>query len=474
MTLLIPTIGIEVHVELKTTSKVFSPSPNTYGEIANSKTNVIDLGYPGVLPTLNKEVVDLALKACLVTNCHINNRMYFDRKNYFYPDLSKGYQITQAETPIGNDGYIDIFINGENKRIEIERIHIEEDTAKSMHEGESTLLDFNRAGIPLIEIVTKPVIRSGEEAVLYLEKLRELLLYTDVSDVKIEEGSMRCDANVSLSEDISSLGVKTEVKNIGSIANVRLAINHEIDRQRILIENGEKITNQTRRFDEKTGTTILMRNKEGNNDYRYFPEPDIPYIEIDNNWINNIKSNIPLLPSELRDKYQSLGINDIAIQALVNNRDLSSFLNKVIETGSNPVISANIITGDILFFLNKHNIKLEQTKMTISNFIDLVNLIDKGDISSKIGKEILNDLLINGGNVNDIINNKNLKQISDFNTVKDIVLEVLKSNNQIISDYKSGNDKVIKYLVGLVMKESQGKVNPLVLNEVIESIFKDS
>lgn len=471
MTKLVPTIGIEVHAELKTKSKVFSNSTNTYGEIANSKTNEIDLGYPGTLPSLNKEVVNLALKAAIAMNCIIENKMYFDRKNYFYPDLPKGYQITQATTPIGHDGYIEIEVNGEKKQIGIERIHIEEDTSKSIHEGESTLLDFNRAGIPLIEIVTKPVIKSGEEAVLYLEKLREILLYAKISDVKIEEGSMRCDANVSLKEEFSdTLGTKTEVKNIGSITNVRLAINYEIKRQKEMLANEESIIEQTRKFDDKKGITILMRNKESSNDYRYLPEPDIPCIYIDQAWIDQTKKNIPLLPDELRVKYFNLGINDIAIKALINRPDISLFLKDLIENSVNPVISANLLTGDVLGYLNKSNQLIDQTKLNNTNFSSLVKLLEKGEISSKIGKEILIDIITIGGDVNDILKTKGISQINDEGIIIAIIKKVITNNESVIIDYKNGNQRAIKFLVGQVMKESNGQANP---NGLIDKLIKE-
>lgn len=468
MTKLVPTIGIEVHAELRTKSKVFSPSLNSYGEVANSKTNVIDLGYPGTLPVLNKEVVDLALKACLALNCSIAPKMYFDRKNYFYPDLPKGYQITQATTPIGQNGYVEIDVNGVKKKIGIERLHIEEDTSKSIHEGDSTLLDYNRAGIPLIEIVTKPVIESAEEAVLYLEKLRELLLYADVSDVKIEEGSMRCDANISLKEEGSSvLGTKTEVKNIGSISSVRLAINYEIERQREMIQSNETIREQTRRYDEKKGQTVLMRTKESNTDYRYFPEPDIPYIFVDKEWIDSIKGKMPLLPDELREKYQTLGINDIAIKALIAHKDVASFLRNVLDMGINHITSANLLTGDVLSYLNKHNITIDKTKLDEHNFADLVKLIDSGEISSKMGKEVLNDLINDGGKVSDILEKKGLKQISDEDAIRDLVRGVLDTNQSVVTDFKNGNERAMKYLIGQVMKESKGQANPKVLNDIL-------
>ena len=328
----IPTVGIEVHCELKTNTKIFSNSVNGYGQMANALTNVVDLGYPGTLPTLNKEVLNLAIKAALILNCKIRPKMHFDRKNYFYPDNPKNYQITQAETPIGYDGYVEIEVNGKKKKIEIEEMHIEEDTCKSTHRGTKTLLDFNRAGVPLIEIVTKPCMESGEEAKLYLEKLRELLFYSDVSDCKIEEGSMRADANVSIRKEVSDpYGTKAEIKNIGSISNVKLSIDKEIERQSKLYDKGETFLPQTRRFDSKLNDTVLMRVKETGNDYRYFPEPDIPYVYITEEQINEVRKTIPMLPDERREKYQSLGISEVNAKKLVQNRSLSDYLNDLFE-----------------------------------------------------------------------------------------------------------------------------------------------
>ena len=308
----IPTIGIEVHVELKTNTKIFSPSINGYGQMANSLTNEIDLGYPGTLPTLNEEVINLGIKAATILNCKIRKQMFFDRKNYFYPDNPKNYQITQNRTPIGYDGYVEIDDNGVKKKIYIEEMHIEEDTCKSTHRKDKTLLDFNRAGVPLIEIVTKPCMTTSTEAKLYLEKLKELLFYADVSDCKMEEGSMRADANVSIRKSESDpYGTKAEIKNIGSISNVGLSIEKEIERQAKLYDEGKTFKEQTRRFDSKLNDTVLMRVKETGNDYRYFPEPDIPFVIITDEMIDNVKKTIPMLPDERREVYKNLGVSDI-------------------------------------------------------------------------------------------------------------------------------------------------------------------
>ena len=460
-----PTIGIEVHVELKSMAKVFSLSKNNFNDEENTNINVIDLGYPGVLPRLNKGVIDDALKACIALNFNINRLMHFDRKNYFYPDLPKGYQITQQDTPIGYDGYVEI----ENKKIYLERMHIEEDTCKSLHTTD-TLLNFNRAGVPLLEIVTKPCISSGKEAIEYLEKLRETLLYLGISDVKIEEGSMRCDVNVSVS-DTDKLGTKVEVKNIGSISNVGTAIDYEIQRQQELLANGEVILEQTRRFDDKTKTTILMRYKETGNDYRYFPEPDIPYVYIDDEWLENIKNNMPILTDELKDKYIKLGINNNNIKTIIANKEICNFLETVIDK-VNPNIAANLLTGDILSYLNKNYIKLEDSKLTKDNFIKLVDLLDKKTISSKQGKEAINILLNTGKDVLEIVKENNMEQISDNNLVLDIVTKVIDANPDSVKDFKEGKDRAVKYLMGQIMKESKGQINPGLANQTLIAELK--
>ena len=461
-----PTIGIEVHCELKTNSKAFSPSKNTYGEVPNKMINEIDLGYPGTLPTLNKAVLDLGIKTALVLHCDITKEIFFDRKNYFYPDIPKNFQITQNNTPIGRNGYIEVQYDGIKKNIEIEEIHMEEDTCKSIHENNHTLLNFNRAGIPLIEIVTKPVISNEKEAVLYLENLREILLYSNISDVKIEEGSMRCDLNISLSET-DELGTKVEIKNIGSISAVAQSILYEIKRQTKLIEEGIKITEETRRWDDKTSTTILMRKKETGNDYRYFPEPDIPKIIIDDEWIECIKKTIPMLPNELKEKYKKLGINDVTIKSLIQNMDLNILLNELIEENVNPVLCANILTADILSYMNKRYMKFNELNVTKENIKDIVDKLDKNEISSKIAKEIISELLENKGNVIDIINKKGLKQISDSNDLLNIINNVINNNIKAVEDYKNGLDRSIKFLMGQVMKETKGQANPKITNDLL-------
>lgn len=462
-----PTIGIEVHVELKSDSKVFSDSQNEYSNNPNIFVNVIDLGYPGTLPKLNKKVIDMALSAALAFNCKINQTMHFDRKNYFYPDLPKGYQITQSATPIGYDGYVEINVNGNIKKIGIERIHIEEDTCKSIHSEIGTLLNANRAGVPLIEIVSKPDIKSAEEAALYLEKLREILLYLGVSDVKMEEGSMRCDANVSLKEkDSNVLGTKTEIKNINSINNVKVSIDYEINRQKELLQENKKITEETRRFDDKTNTTILMRVKETGNDYRYFPEPDIPFVIIDDDWLNDIKSKMPVFADELKEKYYNLGINDNNVKTIISRLDLCQFLETVIDD-VNPIMAANILTGDVLSYLNKNNLLINRVLLNKDNFKELIKLLEDKKISSKQSKEIIPFLLENGGSVSDIMEKLGIKLMDNEQELENIIKEVLNNNPESVNDYKNGKDRALKFLMGQIMKETKGQANPQIVNELL-------
>ena len=461
-------VGIEVHVELKSNSKVFSHSQNEYSTEPNIYVNEIDLGMPGVLPVLNKKVIDMALQASIALNCKINKVMHFDRKNYFYPDLPKGYQITEQDTPIGYDGYIKI----SDKNIGIERLHIEEDTCKSIHGKNGTMLNANRAGVPLIEIVSKPDMRSASDAVEYLTKLREILLYLGISDVKIEEGSMRCDCNVSVHKVGTPFGTKIEVKNIGSINNVGEAIQYETKRQIELLEKGETLKEETRRFDDKSMTTILMRVKETGNDYRYFPEPDIPYVSISDEWIDQVKENMPVFADELKEKYESLGINNNNIKTILSRLDLCNFLESVIND-TDPVIAANLITGDILSYLNKNFISISNVKLTKENFIELVNMIKEDKLSSKQTKEVLPYILENGGDIISAIKVLGLEEIKDESELRKLVQTVLDNNIKLINDYKNGHDRAIKYLMGQVMKESKGKANPNVCSNLIIEMLKN-
>ena len=464
----IPTIGIEVHVELKTKTKIFSNSRNGYGQMANSLTNVIDLGYPGTLPTLNEEVLVLAIRAATVLNCKIRREMHFDRKNYFYPDNSKNYQITQARTPIGYDGYVEIDDNGVKKKIYIEEMHIEEDTCKSAHRGTKTLLDFNRAGVPLIEIVTKPCITSGTEAKLYLEKLRELLFYSDISDCKIEEGSMRADANVSIRKNASDpFNTKAEIKNIGSISNVGLSIEKEIERQTKLYDNGETFKPQTRRFDDKLQDTVLMRVKETGNDYRYFPEPDIPFVVLTDEMIEEAKKGIPMLPDERRKAYVEKGVLEINANKLVQNRPLSDFFNTLLEEKTDFKIASNMLLGDISAYLNKNEKELSETTLTKERFLELVECYAEGTITSKNLKEMLDTILESNKSIKEIMKEQGIENITDDSEIRNIINEIIEKNPESVSDFKNGHDRALKFLMGQVMKETKGKANPRLANDIL-------
>lgn len=465
--MLVPTIGVEVHVELKSHSKVYSKAKNAFSNEPNTNVEVIDLGYPGTLPKLNKEVINMALKAAIACHCEINQTMHFDRKNYFYPDLPKGYQITQQDTPIGHDGYLEIHVDGYTKKIGIERIHIEEDTCKSIHSLNGTLLNFNRAGVPLIEIVSKPEIANDKEAVAYLETLRETLLYLGISDVKIEEGSMRCDANVSLHEETSSVfGTKIEIKNIGSISNVGTSIRYEMERQKEILERGERIHEETRRFDDKTNTTILMRVKETGNDYRYFPEPDIPYVTISDEWIEEVKSKMPVLPAELRRYYREVGINENNIKTLIANIELSMFL-ETIKGEVDPIVTANILTGDLLSYLNKNGMTFSSLNIRLDYFIEFVQMLANKEISSKQGKELLPVFLEKMESPKKLAKELGMEQIQDTNALLALVTKVIAENPSSIEDYKKGLDRATKYLMGQIMKESRGQASPQLVNQLL-------
>lgn len=464
----ISTVGVEVHVELKTNTKIFSNSINGYGEMANSLTNVVDLGYPGTLPTLNEEVINLAIKAATILNCKIRREMHFDRKNYFYPDNSKNYQITQARTPIGYDGYVEIEVNGEKKKIYIEEMHIEEDTCKSAHRGTKTLLDFNRAGVPLIEIVTKPCMESGEEAKLYLEKLRELLFYGNISDCKIEEGSMRADANVSIRKNESDpFGTKVEIKNIGSISNVALSIEKERLRQEKMIEAGEEFKPQTRRFDDKLGDTVLMRVKETGNDYRYFPEPDIPFVIITDEMIENAKKTIPMLPDERRTVYLEKGVSEINANKLIQNRPLSDYFNTLLEDKINFKIASNLLLGDISAYLNKNEKLITGTTLTTERFKELVNCMDNNTLTSKNLKDILDIILESDKTISEIIKENGIENITDDSEIREVIKSIINANPESVADYKNGHDRAIKFLMGQVMKETKGKANPKMAMDIL-------
>lgn len=464
----IPTIGLEVHVEIKSKSKLFSSSANSYGMATNTSVNVIDLGYPGTLPTLNKEIIRQGIRACKVLNCKINRKMHFDRKNYFYPDNPKNYQITQNRTPIGTDGYVEIEVDGIKKKIGISDIHIEEDTCKSAHRGNVSLLDFNRAGVPLIEIVTTPSISNDKEAMAYLTKLKELLFYANISDCKMEEGSMRCDANVSISKD-ENLGTRTETKNISSIRNVGLAIQKEIERQEKVLENNGKINEETRRFDDKLEETLLMRVKETGNDYRYFIEPDIPYLILTDEFIDDALKTLPLLPDELREKYSKVGLSSLQIEKLINNRSLNDYFLGLLDYETNYVTAVNLLLSDISSYLNKHNKVITDTHLSYEKLVSVVKALEDKEISNKNVKDLIDSLMENDLTLKELKKEFKIENITDDSFIKEVITKVIENNPDSVNDYKSGHDRALKYLMGQVMKETKGAVNPKLASDMLEN-----
>ncbi len=460
------TAGVEVHCELKTNSKMFSDSINNYGGMANVNISEIDFALPGILPCVNEYGIRLGLKAAMVLNCTINKTVVFDRKNYFYPDLPKGYQITQARNPIGINGYVEIEVDGKTKKIGIHDIHIEEDTCKSSHYKDTSYLDFNRNGVPLIEIVSEPDLNSAEETRLYLEKLREILLYANISDCKIEEGSMRCDVNVSVSKT-EELGTRTETKNVGSISNAGTVVEVEAKRQIEELEKGNKIQEETRRYDEKENKTVLMRVKETGNDYRYFPEPDIPSFELDDELLEEVRHSIEVLPDDRRKIYIEKGISKINADKLIQNKQLSDYLLGLEDI--DLVIASNLLLGDISAYLNKKEILLKETRLTHDKFRELVEKLSKQEITNKVFKDILADLMETEKNVSEIISSKGIETISDENALLEIVNKIIEENEESVHDYKSGHDRAIKYLMGQIMKETKGKANPALVNQLLIS-----
>ncbi|AME09812.1 glutamyl-tRNA amidotransferase [Gemella sp. oral taxon 928] len=468
-------IGLEVHVELKTNSKIFSPSPAHFGAEPNTNTNVIDLGYPGVLPVVNKRAVEWGMKAAMALNMTVAKESKFDRKNYFYPDNPKAYQISQFDQPIGEHGWIDIEVNGKTKRIGITRAHLEEDAGKLTHKNGYSLVDLNRQGTPLIEIVSEPDIRTPEEAYAYLEKLRSIIQYIEVSDVKMEEGSMRCDANISIRPyGQDKFGTKTELKNLNSFTFVRKGLEYEEKRQEQVILSGGEIKQETRRFDETTGTTKLMRVKEGSDDYRYFPEPDIVPIIISDEWMEEVRKTIPELPDARRKRYQEkLGLPAYDAHVLTLTKEMSDMFEETVKLGADPKLASNYLMVDVNAYLNRVQKELKETSLTAEGLAGMINLITDGTISSKIAKKVFAELIEHGGDAKQIVKEKGLVQVSDTGKLMAWVNEALDNNPQSIEDYKNGRDRAIGFLVGQIMKASKGQANPQMINKMLlEEITK--
>ena len=468
-------IGIEIHCELNTKTKMFSSAPNSFGKEPNTQVSKVDMAFPGILPTVNKKAVEYAIMACSALNLSIDNELWFDRKNYFYSDLPKGYQITQDKRPIGRDGYIEVdTING-LKRIGIERIHMEEDTAKQSHYGDYTLIDYNRCGVPLIEIVSKPDMRSGEEAAKYVEKLRSILSYLGVSDCKMEEGSMRCDINISLRPIGSEkFGVKTEIKNLNSINNIQRAVEFEISRQEKLLLKGLEVEQETRRFDEASKQTVLMRKKTDAVDYKYYTEANIMPIKLSDAFINKAINLVPELPDARFNRFVSkLNLSEYDARQLINQKAVADYYEEVLKGYNDPKITANWILGDVYSYLNKNNLTIKDFKLSTSNLAKLLTLLKEGKISSKQGKEIFNIIIETNEDPETIAKAKGMVQESDEGLIMEYINEVLQDNPQAIATYKSGRDNILGFLVGQVMKKSKGKANPAITSKLLkEEIMK--
>lgn len=463
-------IGLEIHVELKTDSKIFSTSPAHFGAEPNVNTNVVDFSYPGVLPVMNEKALEYGIKAALALNCDISQHTHFDRKNYFYPDNPKAYQISQDESPVGHDGWVEIDVAGKKKKIRVERVHLEEDAGKNIHGTDGySYVDLNRQGTPLIEIVSEADIRSPEEAYAYLDAVRSIIQFTGVSDVKMEEGSMRCDANISLRPyGQEEFGTKTELKNLNSLNFVKKGLEYEVKRQTQVLLSGGIIQQETRRYDDATGETVLMRVKEGASDYRYFPEPDLPPLTISDETIARIKEELPEMPQARRERYiQELGLPEYDAMVLTLTREMSDFFDATLEAGADAKQASNWLMGDVSAYLNSQQKTLSETKLTPENLAGMIQLIADGTISSKIAKKVFKELIEHGGDAKKVVEEKGLVQLSDPAQLLPIITEILDNNAQSIEDFKNGKDRAVGFLVGQAMKQTKGKANPGVVNKLI-------
>ena len=470
-------IGLEVHVELNTNSKIFSPTSAHFGNEQNANTNVIDWSFPGVLPVLNKGVVDAGIKAALALNMDIHQHMHFDRKNYFYPDNPKAYQISQFDEPIGYNGWIEVQLeDGSTKKIGIERAHLEEDAGKNTHGTDGfSYVDLNRQGVPLIEIVSEADMRSPEEAYAYLTALKEVIQYTGISDVKMEEGSMRVDANISLRPyGQEEFGTKTELKNLNSFSNVRKGLEYEVQRQAKILRSGGVIRQETRRYDEANKSTILMRVKEGAADYRYFPEPDLVPIVITDEKIEEVRRALPELQDAKIERFVSeYGLPREDATILTVARKTADFLDATVKAGADPKTVANWMLGDLSKMINENGLTFAESKVSPENLAGMIALIDKGTISGKIAKKVIVSMWESGKDADTIVKEEGLVQITDTGAIEEIVKQVIANNPQPVADFKSGNGKAIGFLVGQVMKESKGRANPGMVNELLQKFLND-
>ncbi len=471
-------IGLEIHVELATQTKIFCNCQNEFGAPPNTHVCPVCMGSPGVLPVLNEEALRLGIRAALALHCEVRRSSKFDRKNYFYPDNPKAYQISQYDEPIGEHGYVEIVVGEEKRRIGITRVHLEEDAGKLNHSayGDSSYVDFNRAGVPLIEIVSEPDIRSAEEARLFLEELKAIMQYCLISDCKMEEGSLRCDANISLRPfGQAQFGTKTEIKNMNSFRNVQRGLEYERSRQDKILRGDGVVKQQTLRWDEATATTILMRSKEDAHDYRYFPDPDLPRILLTEAYIEERVKEIPELPTDKRNRFErEYGIPFYDAGVLTASRALSEYFDETAKLVKDPKVASNMIMGDVLGYLKTMEKEIDELPMTPAHMGELIGLMEDGTISSKIAKNVLKDMMESGKAPKVIIEERGLVQISDEGQLKAIAERVIAANPKSVEDYRAGKEKAIGALVGQVMKETKGKANPRMVNQIIIGLINQA
>ncbi|RTZ58443.1 MAG: Asp-tRNA(Asn)/Glu-tRNA(Gln) amidotransferase GatCAB subunit B [Gammaproteobacteria bacterium] len=467
-------IGLEIHVQMKTDTKMFCACKVEFGAEPNTNVCPVCLGMPGALPVINKKAVEYGIRAGLALNCKIHNLSVFARKHYFYPDLPKGYQISQYELPLATNGYLNIELSdGTTKRVRIRRLHLEEDAGKNIHEGKKTFVDLNRAGTPLMEIVTEPDINSPEEARVFLETLRNVMRYIGVSDADMEKGQLRCDINISIRPKGSDkLGTRVEIKNVNSFRFVQKALEYEIERQIKVKEKGGEIVQETRTFDPSTGKTYTMRTKEEAEDYRYFPDPDLLPLKVSDEWINRVRETMPELPHQRLERYLNLGLDKKVAKPLVDHKEYGDYFEEVLKLYDDPKAVANWVLNDLLGNLRDFEIPWEKNPVTPEKLAELLKLIKDGTISVKIAKGLLKEMIQTGRTAKQLVEEKGLKQITDEGTIKQIVEEVLKENPDAVQKYKSGQTKVMGFLVGQVMRKTKGKANPQLVNKILRELLE--
>ena len=480
MTKYITVIGLEVHAELKTKTKAFCSCSTAFGSLPNTHVCPVCLGMPGALPVLNKQVVNYAIKAGLALNCEIQKTNKFDRKNYFYPDNAKNYQISQLYQPICLGGHIDIVVDGEHKTIGVTRIHMEEDAGKLNHSGatistsDSSAVDYNRAGVPLIEIVSEPDMRSAEEARAYMENLKAILEYTDVCDCKMQEGSLRCDANVSVMPvGAKEFGTRTEIKNLNSFRSLVRAIEYEVERQQEVIEDGGRVIQETRTWDEINGVTLSMRSKEEAHDYRYFPEPDLVPVELTDEWIEEIRASLPELPAQRQARLmEEFGLSEYDANQIVSTKAMAEYFDEAVKTAKDAKGVTNWLLGDVSAYMNNENITISEFIVSPANLAELVNLTKEGVLSSKLAKQVFSEMIKDNESPKALVKKLGLEQVSDEGAILKLVEETIAENPQSVADFKAGKAKAIGFLVGQIMKKSKGKANPGMVQSMLKEKLK--